>query len=246
MPAVWTPYTTPRGSTVLIPAGRSSGSVLYIFPGIDNFPYSDGSKTGASWMRKQVPDALSNGTAVVIARNSSASWDEVRGEASSAFAAAGYTPKDTYAMGFSGGATVVLGSALTSAGWKRVMLVDPSIPPSMRSAVLSGGNVPGLDGRLEMTYNDENWSGYPETQSAMVPLANAINRQGGRALKVRQLHAKFVTDGFQQMLNAPNDPSIFGVGTLSVFGASNPWLFLLLPLGAAAIYAAVRYRRSRE
>jgi len=241
MQSVWTTLTTPKASTVMVPTGKSGGSVLYIFPGIDNFPYSDGSKTGASWMVKQVPDALAKGSAVVVARNSSTSWAEVSDEANRLFANAGYTPKDTYAMGFSGGATVVLGSALTTAGWKRVMLVDPSIPASMRSAIASGGTVPGLDSRVEMTYNDENWGGYPETKAAMVPLADAINRQGGKATKIRQLHAKFVTDGFQQMLNAPNDPSIYGVGTLSVLG-STPWWLILLPIGAAAIYAAYRYR----
>jgi hypothetical protein len=153
---------------------------------------------------------MANVGAVVVARKSSAPWLEVKADSDASLAKLGYTPTFTSAMGFSGGAATLLGSALTTAGWKRVMLVDPSIPPAMQRAVTGSAPIPGIDPRVEMTYNAANWSGYKAIQAAMQPLATAINRAGGKAVEIKQYHGKFALDALAAMQQRPSDPSIFG------------------------------------
>lgn len=206
----WRTDTSARGTTTFVPAGRRSGPLLFIFPGIDGFPYGGGITSGAEWIRKVLPAGMANIGAVVVARKSSAPWPEVKVDADASLAKLGYTPTFSSAMGFSGGAATILGAPLTTAGWKRVMLVDPSIPPAMQRAVTGSGPIPGIDPRVEMTFNAANWGGYKAIQAAMRPLADAVNRGGGKAVEVKQYHAKFVHDAFAAMQQRPSDPSLFG------------------------------------
>ena len=206
----WRTDTSGNGTVTFVPAGRSSGPLLYVFPGIDGFPYGGGVTKGAEWIRKVLPAGLSSVGAVVVARKSSAPWPEVKADADASLAKLGYTPTFSSAMGFSGGAATILGAPLTTAGWKRVMLVDPSIPPAMQRAVKGTGPIPGIDSRVEMTFNAANWGGFPAIQAAMRPLADAVNRAGGKAVEIKQYHAKFVYDAFGAMQQRPSDPSIFG------------------------------------
>jgi len=206
----WRTDASANGTTTFVPAGRTSGPLLYVFPGIDGFPYGGGITSGAAWMRKVLPAGMANVGAIVVARKSSAPWPEVKADADASLARLGYTPTFSSAMGFSGGAAILLGSALTTAGWKRVLLVDPSIPPAMQRAVTGSGPIPGIDPRVEMTFNAANWGGFKAIQAAMRPLADAVNRGGGKAVEVKQYHAKFVHDAFAAMQQRPSDPSLFG------------------------------------
>ena len=218
----WRTDTSGNGTVTFVPAGRSSGPLLYVFPGIDGFPYGGGITKGAEWIRKVLPAGLANVGAVVVARKSSAPWPEVKADSDASLARLGYAPTFSSAMGFSGGAATLLGSALTSAGWKRVMLVDPSIPPAMQRAVKGTGPIPGIDSRVEMTFNAANWGGFPAIQAAMRPLADAVNRAGGKAVEIKQYHAKFVYDAFGAMQQRPSDPSIFGAERPSFAPSTGP------------------------
>lgn len=231
----WRTDTSANGTTTFVPAGRRSGPLLYVFPGIDDFDYGGGLRNGAAWIRKVLPAGMANVGAVVVARKSSAPWSEVKADADASLAKLGYAPTFSSAMGFSGGAAILLGSALTTAGWKRVMLVDPSIPPAMQRAVTGSGPIPGIDQRVEMTFNAGNWGGFKAIQAAMRPLADAVNRGGGKAVEVKQYHAKFVLDGFAAMQQRPSDPSLFGTERPS-----------FVPSDAPAAPGAKRKRKMRR
>jgi hypothetical protein len=218
----WRTDTSSRGTTTFVPAGRSRGPLLYVFPGIDGFPYGGGITSGAEWIRKVLPAGMASIGAVVVARKSSAPWPEVQADAAASLAKLGYAPTFSSAMGFSGGAATLLGAPLTTAGWRRVMLVDPSIPPAMQRAVTGGGPIPGIDSRVEMTFHAGNWGGFKSIQAAMRPLADAINRAGGKAVEIKQYHAKFVYDAFAAMQQRPSDPSLFGAERPSFVSSDAP------------------------
>ena len=185
--------------------------MLYVFPGIDGENlYGKNCTSGAAYIRSVLPPSLAGVGAVVVARNSFATWESVEKNANASMARLGYTPTKKYALGFSAGGVVLLGNGLTEAGWERVFLVDPSVHPRAARALAKGEPVPGLDARVEMTFNAENWKGlFPDTYKALRPLASAINAAGGRAVEYGHYHLKFLHQALRTLPLVPSAPSLF-------------------------------------
>jgi hypothetical protein len=189
----------------------SAGAVLYVFPGIDGENlYGKNCTSGAAYIRSVLPPSMAGVGAVVVARNSFAPWESVEKHANASMARLGYTPTKKYALGFSAGGVTLLGNGLADAGWERVFLVDPSVHPRACRALAKNEPVPGLDARVEMTFNAENWKGlFPDTYKALRPLASAINAAGGRAVEYGHYHLKFLREALRTLPLVPSAPSLF-------------------------------------
>lgn len=208
----WRTHYNSAGDAVFIPREWTSGALLYLFPGIDGENlYGKNCTSGAAYIRSTLPAGLANVCAVVVARNSFATWESVEANARGSLQRLGYTPTVTYALGFSAGGVPLLGNALTTAGWSRVFLVDPSVHPRVCRALARNERVEGLDARVEMTFNSSNWKGlFPDTYKALRPLAAAINSGGGRAVEYGHYHLKFMQEAFRTLPLPPYDaPSLF-------------------------------------
>lgn len=211
MPSPWRTYRSPSGDVAFVPREWSSGALLYLFPGIDGENlYGKNFTSGSEYIRSTLPAGLARVCAVVVARNSFATWESVEANARVSLQRLGYTPTVTYALGFSAGGVPLLGNALTTAGWSKVFLVDPSVHPRVCRALARKERVEGLDARVEMTFNSSNWQGlFPDTYKALRPLAAQINSGGGRAVEYGHYHLKFMREAFRTLPLCPDAPSLF-------------------------------------
>jgi len=171
----------------------SSNTTVLIFPGVDDpNTGTTGHDLVRTCVRKHPP---APGYNVAIAPSPFTPWRTAH-----AMVAQAGLPAPTHAIGFSGGAITVIHALDEPTGWTRVTLADPSIPADTRALLAKHLPVPGLDHRVHMTYNPENWrTTFPAMYPSVQPLADAVAASGGTATLVKQYHLRFLIDALEDL-----------------------------------------------
>ena len=200
------------------PHGTPVRTTVLVLPGVDDpATGTTGHDLALSCVRRHRPPP---GVAVAVAPSPFTPWRT----AHDMVARAGL-PAPTHAIGFSGGAITVIHALDEPTGWTRVTLADPSIPADTRALLARHLPVPGLDHRVHMTYNPENWrTTFPAMYPSIAPFVDALTAAGGTATLVRQYHLRFLTDALDDLGRYATAP----------YGHEG----VLLPLGVADVTVA--------
>ena len=171
----------------------SSNTTVLIFPGVDDpNTGTTGHDLVLACVRKHPP---AHGYNVAIAPSPFTPWRTAH-----AMVAQAGLPAPTHVIAFSGGAITVIHALDEPTGWTRVTLADPSIPADTRALLAKHLPVPGLDHRVHMTYNPENWrTTFPAMYPSIAPFVDALTAAGGTATLVKQYHLRFLIDALEDL-----------------------------------------------
>jgi hypothetical protein len=212
---IWDVIPT-QNATIYKPRNKSSGPILYIYPGTNAAGREDrrSGLSGMAAINSRIIDELSNFGCIVVLGSQSTNFNNARTTTLTTLNQKGYTITDKYIFGFSGGGSGVSVN-LSSESWKKIYYVDALAPST----------TPSNFSNIEIIYNSNNWT-RSRTENyidKIIAFANTASTKGALVKEISNVsHYELVSRAFASIVNSINNPTIINADTATVTPASLP------------------------